>query len=48
MKGKIDITFNVSGYGADPKVTMRALLRKQGMNAKKGSLAGALVLKPKH
>lgn len=48
MKGKIEVLFTVSGFGADPKVTMRALLRKEGVNAQKGSLVGALVLKPKY
>lgn len=48
MKGKIEVVFTITGFGADPKVTMRALLRKEGINAKKGSLAGALVLKPKY
>lgn len=48
MKTKIDVAFNVSNYGVDPKVTMRAYLRKENANYKKGSLAGALVVKPGH
>ena len=48
MKTKIDVVFNVSNYGVDPKVTMRALLRKENAVYKKGSLAGALVIKPKY
>lgn len=48
MKTKIDVIFNITNYGVDPKVTMRALLRKQGVVYKKGSLAGALIIKPKY
>ena len=48
MKTKIDVVFNVSNYGVDPKVTMRALLRKENAVYKKGSIAGALVIKPKY
>ncbi len=48
MKTKIDVVFNVTNYGVDPKVTMRALLRKEKAVYKKGSLAGALVIKPKY
>lgn len=47
-KGKIDVVFNITAYGADPKITMRALLKKQNANSKKGSIAGALLLKPYH
>lgn len=48
MKGKIDVTFTVSNYGADPRVVTRALLRKANTIYKKGSNAGALILNPKH
>ena len=47
-KGKIDVVFNVTSYGSDPKVLMRAMLRKEGSNAKGASIAGTLVLKPRH
>lgn len=47
-KGKIDVVFNVTSYGSDPKVLMRAMLRKEGSNAKGASNAGTLVLKPRH
>lgn len=47
-KGKIDVVFNVTSYGSDPKVLMRAMLRKEGSNTKGASIAVALVLKPHH
>ena len=47
-KGKIDVVFNITNYGVDPKITMRAMLKKANSNLTKGSLAGTLVLKPKH
>ena len=48
MKTKIDVAFNVTNYGVDPKVTMRAYLRKKDAIYKKDSLAGVLVIKPKY
>ena len=48
MKTKMDVVFNITNYGVDPKVTMRALLRKKDMVYKKGSIAGALIIKPKY
>lgn len=47
MKTKIDILFGIAHYGVDPKVTMRAVLRKEGALYKKGNLAGALLIKPR-
>lgn len=48
MQGKIDVVFTITNYGSDPKITMRALLKKKGVISKKGSIAGALLLKPYH
>lgn len=48
MQGKIDVIFTITNYGSDPKITMRALLKKKGVISKKGSIAGALLLKPYH
>ena len=31
MKTKMDVVFNITNYGVDPKVTMRAVLRKKDM-----------------
>lgn len=48
MQGKIDVIYTITNYGSDPKITMRALLKKKGVISKKGSIAGALLLKPYH
>lgn len=47
-KTKLDIMFNITNYGLDPKITMRALLRKANSTHKKGSISGALIVKPRH
>ena len=47
-KGKIDVLFSIQSYGLDPKLTMRALLRKEGSTARGSQIQGTLLVKPKH
>lgn len=47
-KTKIDLLFSIQNFGIDPKVTMRALLRRANSTSRKGTVGDALIVKPKY